>query len=313
MSAAWIVSEGLPGLENPSFGLADALALRAEPKRVALSAPWRHMMPMPFLARAPFYDLPSEIAGTPPPVVIGCGRQSVMPVLALKRRHGKAILTIQLQDPRVDPRRFDIVVAPDHDRLRGDNVLTHLGSLTRITTARLAEASAAFPALAALPPPRIALLIGGANKRFDFGRATAETIAARAMALHEAGASLMVTASRRTGPENEALLRDRIQGERVRFWDGVGPNPYLGYLAAADAILVTGDSVNMVSEAATTGKPTYLIRLPGDPGKFARFHEAMIAAGHVRAFEGRVDPDWRPEPFDETARIATAIRGRWSL
>ena len=97
----------------------------------------------------------------------------------------------------------------------------------------------------------------------------------------------MVTASRRTGATNESYLRQHLQGERIRFWDGTGDNPYLAYLAAAEVLLVTADSVNMISEAASTGKPTYLIDLPGRPGKFAQFHSEMIEAGHLRRFEER--------------------------
>ncbi|MCR9256356.1 MAG: mitochondrial fission ELM1 family protein [Alphaproteobacteria bacterium] len=305
---AWIVSEGFAGLENPALGLAAALGLEASCKRLTLPRPWRVLPPIPALARPPFFRTPATLEG-PPPIVIGVGRQSIMPVIALKRRLGRDLFTIQLQDPRVSPAHFDLVISPDHDRLRGANVLTHLGSLTRITPALLAEALDALPELAALPAPRVALLIGGANKRFRFDRATAEGIADRALTLRDRGASLMVTASRRTGPENEAYLRERLSGDRIRFWDGGGANPYLAYLAAADAILVTSDSVNMVSEAASTGKPTYLIRLPGDPGKFGRFHDAMIERGHLRAFKGDLEPDWRPEPFDETARIAKEIKG----
>src|SRR3546814_15726728 len=78
----------------------------------------------------------------------------------------------------------------------------------------------------------------------------------------------MVTPSRRTGPDNEAILRARLAGLPAEIWDGEGENPYFAYLGLADAILVTADSVNMVCEAASTGKPVYVIALDGSSDKF---------------------------------------------
>ena len=68
-------------------------------------------------------------------------------------------------------------------------------------------------------------------------------------AARECGGSLAVTTSRRTGKQNEAILREGLNGVPLLFWDGKGENPYLGFLALADAIVVTDNSVSMVSEA----------------------------------------------------------------
>ena len=90
-------------------------------------------------------------------------------------------------------------------------------------------------------------------------------------------------------------------------WDMTGDNPYFAYLAVADALLVTADSVSMVSEAAATGKPVHVIDLPGGDAKFARFHQAMREAGITRPFAGRIE-DWRYTPPDDTKRAGAALR-----
>ncbi|HEX9490910.1 MAG TPA: ELM1/GtrOC1 family putative glycosyltransferase, partial [Stellaceae bacterium] len=130
--------------------------------------------------------------------------------------------------------------------------------------------------------------------------------------LARAGFGIAVTPSRRTGPAAEELLRDRLAGLPAIIWDGAGDNPYFGLLGLADALLVTADSVSMVSEAAATGKPVHVVDLDGGSAKFARFHAAMRAAGITRPFAGAIE-DWHYAPPDDTARAAAEIRRRVAM
>ena len=120
------------------------------------------------------------------------------------------------------------------------------------------------------------------------------------------GAGLLVTPSRRTGADNAAILADRLTGLPARIWDGTGENPYFGMLALADVLVVTADSVNMLSEAAATGKPVYVIGLEGGNAKFARFHRTMAEAGVTRPFGGALER-WHYEPVDDTGVTADTI------
>ena len=117
----------------------------------------------------------------------------------------------------------------------------------------------------------------------------------------------MATPSRRTGPDGVRLLRERLAGVPGQVWDGSGENPYFAYLAVADALIVTADSVSMVSEAAATGKPVHIVDLPGGDAKFARFHAAMRQAGITRPFAGEIE-HWSYRPPDDTARAGAALR-----
>ena len=203
------------------------------------------------------------------------------------------------------------MIAPEHDALAGDNVLSTVGALTRITPARLAAAAAEFrPMLADLPRPLVTVLLGGPNKAYRMSERLVERLGEDLAGLIERqNCGLAISASRRTGTAATAYLRQRLQGLPAIFWEGDGPNPYFGLLALADAILVTADSINMVSEASSTGKPVHVIALEGGSAKFRRFHERLAAAGATRPFTGTIE-DWHYRPLAETARVGAELGRR---
>jgi mitochondrial fission protein ELM1 len=115
-----------------------------------------------------------------------------------------------------------------------------------------------------------------------------------------------VTPSRRTGPENIKTLRAALADLPAVVWNFEDANPYFGYLGLADSIIVTCDSVNMVTEACATGKPVHVVHLKGGNRKFNEFHASMRDAGYTRPFLGKLE-DWRYQPADDVAKIANKI------
>ncbi|PWE16908.1 hypothetical protein DDZ18_09340 [Marinicauda salina] len=289
----FVVSDGRRGIENQALGLAEALG-RLTPLRI---------MPVHVPRTGP---LP-EAAGIAPDVWIGCGRAAVRASAAHRKAYPRAAF-IYVQDPRSAHERFDLIVAPRHDRLKGDNVVSIIGSPNRITPERLREGAGAFrDRTAALPEPRAAVLIGGDSKRHRFTREVGDYLMERLEDLREADVSLMVTTSRRTPPDFTARVRERFAGdERVWLHDGEGPNPYFAFLEAADWILVTEDSTNMLTEAAATGTPVYRLPLAGRAGKFKTLYEELEAAGAARPFLGRLDA-WDYDPLHETGNAARRV------
>jgi len=308
----WILTEGMAGTENQCLGLAEALGLDPEIKRLRPRWPWR-WLPVglwlaPLVAQNP---TASSLAPPWPDVLISAGRKSVPVALAIKKKSGARVFAVHLLNPYVAPVRFDLVATPRHDGLEGDNVIVTEGALTRITKARLDDALDAHGGrLAALPRPRLAVLLGGASKHFKFTERAAGELALllRAM-VTETGGSLMITVSRRTGADVVARLRAGLEGVPMEIWEGEGANPYFAYLAAADAIVVTNDSVSMACEAATTGKPLYVFALEGTSKKFDAFHENLCARGIARPFDGSFEK-WTYEPLMDTERVAQAVRKR---
>ena len=132
------------------------------------------------------------------------------------------------------------------------------------------------PKLAYLTRPYIGVLIGGSNASYHLNAPEMTALAAQlASSARAMGGSLIVTPSRRTGEENIRILKDALTNVPHDIWNGNGENPYFGILGLADFLIVTCDSVNMVSEAASTGKPVYVADLPGGSAKFERFHAAL--------------------------------------
>lgn len=312
-TVAWALHDGRIGIANQVLGLAEAVGLPIVEKRLAIRFPWSALPASLWLQ--PLRAVGPGGANLAPPwpdLVIGCGRTTAAPAAAIRRASGGRSFVVHIQNPQLPPSLFDLVVAPEHDGMaEAGNVLTTRGAVHRVTPAKLADAAARFAdRFADLPRPLVAVLLGGNNRVY---RMTEERLAELAEQLaglsRRHGAGLLVTPSRRTGAAGEAILRERLAGLPARIWDGSGENPYFAYLALADAVVVTADSVSMISEAASTGKPVLVAELPGGSGKFRRFHDAMRAHGATRPFTGELAA-WSYPKLDDTERAAAEIRRR---
>jgi mitochondrial fission protein ELM1 len=311
--SCWIITDGKAGMESQCIGLAVALDLDPLVKRVALRAPWRQLTPHFRIAQSFAFAKHSDALKAPwPDLVIATGRQSVAAALFVRskaRKAGTRTIAVQLQNPGIATRHFDLVVAPRHDGLRGKNVISTRGALHRVTEKTLSEgASRLEPPLSHLPRPYIGVLLGGSNAAYEFDLKTAEGLGRQLKAnAEELGGSLLVTPSRRTGEVNEKAIRDAIGIIPNFFWDGSGLNPYFGILGLADYLVVTSDSVNMVSEALATGKPVYIADLPGGNAKFEAFHRGLRTEGLTRSF-GDLLENYTYEALDDVAAVVARIR-----
>lgn len=304
-------------MESQCVGLAEALGITPTIKRIRLRKFWRDFSPYVNLWKRLAFSRKGDKLSPPwPDMVIATGRQSVLPALHIRQMSGGKTFLVQIQNPVIPSSHFDVVVVPDHDKLEGKNVISVRGALHRVTPELLkAEAEKWAPHFAHLPRPYVAVLLGGSNGAYrldpkfmmEFGPQLS------GMAKKEK-VSLLVTPSRRTGDANRVLLSALLHDTPNFIWDGPekngGDNPYYGMLGLADAIIVTCDSINMVSEACRTGKPVYVVQLPGHSDKFASFHHSLIADGRIRMFDGTLNlADAKPyEPLDEMKRLAEVIR-----
>ena len=197
---------------------------------------------------------------------------------------------------------------PEHDPARGDNVVVTTAAPNRITADRLERAKKNFVQFEKIKSPRVAVLIGGTSKAHTMTQAVTEKLAAQLKDL-STQAGLMITTSRRTGEKNESILHDTLKDTSAYIWDGNSDNPYFGLLAWADTILVTADSVSMLSEAGTTGKPVYMIELEGGAKRIDALHENLIKKGVLRPFTGALE-HWSYEAINDASLIAEEIRKR---
>jgi uncharacterized protein len=221
------------------------------------------------------------------------------------------VFAVFLQDPRWARGEMDLIWAPAHDALRGPNVVNTLTSPHPFSAAKLAAARAApDPRLAALKAPRCAVALGGPSGAQHFTSADLVRMGEALTAIRAQGFSLMATPSRRTPPELTAAVREAL-GDGF-LWDGSGDNPYPAMLALADAVLVTGDSANMVGEATATGAPVHVFDPSGGGStKLAGAVDALIAHGAVRRWSGGIE-SFSYLPIDSSGEIAAAILHRFA-
>lgn len=310
----WTLADGRAGNQRQALALAGALGHGASRHwTLEARAPWRWVAPRawPFAPQAFGPDFAHALRA-PPRFAIGCGRRAALATRLLRERGSKVV---QILDPRIDPRHWDLVVAPEHDGLRGDNVVTLLGSLHPVDDLWLMQGRDDFPLLAQLPRPRVALLIGGPSPHWSLDdSAFASTLNAIAASVHAQGGSLLATASRRTPDAWRNALRTSVAHGPGACWiDGSdGANPYPGLLGWADRIVATADSVNMLSEACATFAPVFALgreRLDGRPRGFL---ERLRELDRVRDADGELEP-FAVEPLRETARVAAIVRERLAL
>ncbi len=315
----WTVTDGRAGIEAQALGLAEAIARRAPisltTKRVRLRTPYSWMpaglVPAPINAMT----IDSDRIDQPwPDILIGCGRASIPFSLGMRDWSNGKTLVVQLQDPRMNPREFDVVVPPMHDGLEGQNVIPIVGACHRVTPERLEDALSEYKSanLEELPAPRFAVLIGGKSKRQDISAARAREISDSLAAVQrETGGTLMVTLSRRTGNAARTQFRTWLAPHSAIFFEGEGANPYPAILGAADHIFVTADSVNMATEASATGKPVHILAVDGSAGKLTRFHQSLARRGCARPFNGKLET-WSYPALLETDRVAAAVLTAWA-
>jgi len=302
ISSCWIVTEGLVGLRNQAIGLAQALGLSYVLKEVQRPKNlWQLFLPDRHDLTPPWPDL-----------LISCGRRSVAASVAVRRASGNKTFTVHIQDPLIDPKQFDVVIVPAHDKLEGENVLVTQGAIHHVSREKLISAGEHFHfLLASLPHPLISVLVGGKNRHQGFSDASAHDFAKKLLsAATNTGGGLAISFSRRTGARNEALLRQDLAGIPSYIWDGTGENPYLGLLALADVVIVTSDSISMISEACSTGKPVYIYELPNGGKRHKQFCEGLIQSGTARLFSGIIEI-WKNTPLDETRKAAHFVHERF--
>lgn len=314
-TTVWVVSDGVAGNMRQAEALAQAMGTRPRVFHAPLAWPWRWWAPRGLArnTRALPANVRLALEQERPDLVIGCGRAAAMLTRWLRRHHGA--FAVQILDPRADPRHWDTLIAPVHDRLRGENVVSMIGSVHDITPQRLAEAARQFPELGDLPAPRTALLVGGTTRCQRLDADYWDSLLVHLDDWHSAeGGSILVTASRRTDVPSMIRLQAHFAGRPLRLWRNAadGPNPYLGFLAHAQRIVVTPDSVNMLSEACATGKPVYTHAPQPLRGKLAAFHRSLRDAGRLHLL-GEAEAAWCDEPLLETPAVAEEVWRRYHL
>ncbi|KAG8064432.1 hypothetical protein GUJ93_ZPchr0004g40490 [Zizania palustris] len=268
-------------------------------------------------------------------LVVACGRDTISYASSIKRLAPDNVFVIQIQHPRFHLNRFDLVVTPRHDYyaltargqqevprlLRrwitpreppGTNVVLTVGALHQADFAALRIAASDWhDELANLPKPLIAVNIGGPTRNCNYDVGLAKQLVCSLHNVLKTCGSIRISFSRRTPHMvSDLILKEFSTHSQVYIWDGEGPNPHLGHLAWADAFIITADSISMLSEACSTGKPVYVVGTEYCRWKFSDFHNTLHERGSVRFFTGLEDmsDNWSYPPLNDTTDVASRVR-----
>ncbi|GMP88395.1 hypothetical protein CsSME_00040402 [Camellia sinensis var. sinensis] len=249
-----------------------------------------------------------------PLLVVASGRDTISVASAIKRLASEIVFVVQIQHPRTHLERFDMVITPHHDyypltahaqeqvplflhkwitpREAPDrHVVRTVGALHQVDFAALRSAANAWhDEFAPLPKPLLVVNIGGPTSHCRYGVDLAKQLTTSLQNVLVSCGSVRISFTRRT-PEkiSNIILKELGNHPKVYIWNCEEPNPHMGHLAWADAFVITADSVSMLSEACSTGKPVYVIGAERCTWKFVEFHKSLRERGLVRPFTGLED------------------------
>jgi len=316
----WVLTDDRAGNVAQAVGVAEALGRPFVTKEIRYT-PLAHLPNAITGARLIGLTVESRMGLLPPwpDVVISAGRRTAPVARWIKRigaiAHDTRVILAHLMYPGGSgAEEFDLIAVPHHDALAsanaGANIMRVTGAPHRLNPARLASAADVWAArIAGLPRPLIALIAGGATHRKPFPASLAADLGRQVSELADrTGGSVLLATSRRTGRKAErALLKAVTAPSRAFLWGEGGDNPYFGFLALADAIVVTGDSVSMCSEACAAPGAVYIYAPDGMAApKHARLHRQLYDLGLARPFDGTFVPGSHA-PLNAANDIARAV------
>ena len=307
-----LLTQGMHGMISQVEGLAKALDIDFTHHTVELNNFWKIVPPKFTPISQSVYK---KISKTDFDLIISCGRKSVIPSIHLKNSSKKKVFNIHIQDPKVNFKNFDIIVAPEHDSIQGQNVISTKGAIHYLTNNEIIKNKDYLSSFIKKDQRKIcSLILGGPTKYYKYSLKNMENIFFILKDfLVENNFQLVVIPSMRT-PKNSIDYAKEYFGENHTIIDNVDKKAYLSALSISENIVVTCDSSSMISEAALTGKPIYVANiLPRKNDKrFQKFKNLFRKLNIIRNL-GDDEKNWNYQKLDETNRVAKIIKQKINL
>jgi|TARA_B110000211_G_scaffold12676_1_gene13273 mitochondrial fission protein ELM1 len=304
---AILLTQGMHGMVSQAEGLAKALGLSYKHQKIKLKSFWNLIPPK----LTPISEnLLEEKFVCDSRVIISCGRKSVIPSIALKKRLGKEVFTIHIQNPRVSFKHFDLIISPEHDNIKGENVITTTGAIHYLTKKEISENSS-YLGLEKEKKKLVAFIIGGPNKYYSYSEQSIHQSFNKIKTLFTPDKyKLIIIPSYRT-PINIIKKAHDTFNFNHHVIKTVDKKAYLSALAISEQIIVTCDSTSMISEATVTGKPIYIAMLKSKKNdyRFKNFFTKFNKLGITNELINNVD-NWSYKSLNEAKRIAPIIKLR---
>ena len=302
---ALLLTQGMHGMVSQVEGLARALGLNYKHQSIKLKPLWS-LLPPKFTPISE--NLVKEKFVCDSKIIISCGRKSVIPSIALKKRLGKEIFTIHIQDPKVSLKHFDLVISPEHDNVKGDNVLTTKGAIHYLTKKEIKDNSN-YLDIKKEKRKLVAFIIGGPNKYYNYNDLAIQQLFTKIKTLFTPDKyKIIIVPSYRTPEKIIKNAYDTFNFNHLVI-KSVDKKAYLSALSLADISVVTCDSTSMISEAAITGKPVYIAMMKSNKNnrRFKKFYSLLTNLGITRELKDNVE-EWSYESLNEVNRIAPIIK-----
>ena len=305
---AILLTQGMHGMVSQVEGLAKALNLNFKHQNIKLKTFWNYIPPK----FSPISEnLVKEKFVCDSKVIISCGRKSVIPSIALKKRLGSEIFTIHIQDPKVSFKHFDLIISPEHDNIKGDNVINTKGAVHYLTKKEIKENSNYLDINPDKKKQIVSFIIGGPNKYYDYSDKELHKLFTKIKTLFTPDKfKIVIIPSYRTPEEVIKKAYDAFSSNH-HVVKTVDKKAYLSSLAIADFMIVTCDSTSMISEAAVTGKPVYIAMMKPKKSnaRFKKFYSELSNLGITKELKNTVE-NWSYESLNEVSRIAPLIKSR---
>jgi len=305
---AILLTQGMHGMVSQVEGLAKALNLNFKHQNIKLKTFWNYIPPK----FSPISEnLVKDKFVCDSKVIISCGRKSVIPSIALKKRLGNEIFTIHIQDPKVSFKHFDLIISPEHDNIKGENVINTKGAIHYLTKKEIKENLNYLDVNTDKKKQIVSFIIGGPNKYYDYSEQELHKLFTKVKTLFTPDKfKIVIIPSYRTPEEVIKKAYDAFSSNH-HIVKTVDKKAYLSSLAIADFIIVTCDSTSMISEAAVTGKPVYIAMMKPKKwnGRFKKFYSQLSNLGITKELNNVVE-NWSYESLNEVSRIAPLIKSK---
>jgi len=303
-----ILTEGMHGMISQAEGLAKVLDLDFIHDKIELSTFWKLLPPK--ITPVKNFVFKNEL-GHEFNIVISCGRKSVIASLYLKNKYKSKIINIHIQNPKVSLSNFDFIIAPEHDSLFGENVVTSRGAIHYLTNDELIENENYLKPRIDSQKKIISFIIGGPNKYYDYNDKIIDEIFLKIENnFIRNNYQAIIIPSMRTPKNIIEKAQNYFDKNQIIVLD-VDKKAYLSALNLADHIVVTCDSTSMISEAAITGKPIYVAQMPSIKSnqRFKEFFNLFESLKIIKNLDSSVE-SWNYEKLDETNRISGYIKDK---
>ena len=303
-----LLTEGMHGMISQVEGLAKALELDFIHEKIELNNFWK-LLP-PSITPVKNFVFKNNIKNKFD-IVISCGRKSVIPSIYLKNKFKNKIMNIHIQDPKVSLDNFDYIIAPEHDGLKGKNVLTSKGAIHYLTDKELNENENYLKSRVDNKKKIAAFIIGGPNKYYNYTDKTIEDIFFKMQNnFINNNYQLIIIPSMRTPKNIIQKAKDYFAKGQVII-ENVDKKAYLSALKLSKIIVVTCDSTSMISEAAITGKPIYVAQMPATKSndRFKSFFKLFDSLNITKDLD-KVIENWNYQKLDEANKISIYIKNK---